>query len=55
MKFFKTSPKISQKAMRDITSWHNPNALCPDPRNNKIMFEVQKFISKTNRFSKHYD
>ena len=31
------------------------NSLCPDPRNNKIVFEVQKFISKTNCFSKHYD
>ena len=31
------------------------NSLRPDPRHNKIIIEVRKFISKTNRFSNHYD
>ena len=52
-------PNFSQKSIKNqceiILHGINLNALRPDPRNNKIMFEVQKFISKTNRFSKHYD
>ena len=52
-------PNFSQKSVKNqceiLLHGINLNSLCPDPRNNKIVFEVQKFISKTNRFSKHYD
>lgn len=33
----------------------NLDSLLPDPRNRLIMFAVQKFITQTNRFSKHYE
>ena len=52
-------PNFSQKSVKNqceiLLHGININSLRPDPRNNKIVFEVQKFISKTNRFSKHYD
>ena len=44
-------PNFSQKSVRNqceiILHGINLNALRPDPRNNKIMFEAQKFIFKT--------
>ena len=33
----------------------NLNNLLPDPRNRSITFAVQEYITKTNRFSKHYE
>ena len=52
-------PSFSQKSVKNqceiLLHGINLNSLRPDPRNNKIVFEVQKFIFKTNRFSKHYD
>ena len=33
----------------------NLDSLLPDPRNRLIMLTVQKFITQTNRFSKHYE
>ena len=52
-------PSFSQKSIRDqceiLTFGINLNSPRPDPRNKVIMFAVQKFITKTNRFSKHYD
>ena len=50
-------PSFSQRSIKNQCDIHgiNLNDLRPDPRNNKIMVEVQKFIYKSNRFSKHYD
>ena len=52
-------PNFSRKSVKNqceiLLHGINLNSLRPDRRNNKIVFEVQKFISKTNRFSKHYD
>ena len=58
-KLNKILTNCSQKSVKNqcdiLLHGINLNALRPDPRNNKIMFEVQKFITKTNRFSKHYE
>ena len=52
-------PSFSQKSIRDqceiLTFGINLNSPRPDPRNRTIMLAVQKFITKINRFSKHYD
>ena len=52
-------PNFSKKSVKNqceiLLHGINLNALCPDPRNNKIMFAFQKVISKTNFFSKHYE
>ena len=51
-------PNFSQKSVKNqcdiFLHGINFNALRPDHRNNKIRFEVKKFISKTKRFSKHF-
>ena len=52
-------PNFSKKSVKNqceiLLHGINLNALCPDPRNNKIMFAFQKVISKTNFFSKNYE
>ena len=52
-------PKFKQKSKSDQCSillyGINSDSLLPDPRNRIITFAVQNYITKTNRFSKHYD
>ena len=48
--------KLSKAKQCDILLFGiNVNNLLPDPRNRSITFAVQEYITKTNRFSKHYE
>jgi hypothetical protein len=48
--------KLSKVKQCDVLLYGiNLNSLLPDPRNRSITFAVQEFITKTNRFSKHYE
>ena len=48
--------KLSKTKQWDILLYViNVNNLLPDPRNRSITFAVQKYITKTNCLSKHYE
>jgi hypothetical protein len=48
--------KLSKSEQCDILLYGiNRDSVLPDPRNKVITFAVQGYITKTNRFSKHYD
>ena len=45
----------SSKQIFILLNGINLESPLPDPRNRLIMFAVQKFITQTNRFSKHFE
>ena len=48
--------QLSKSEQCDILLYGiNRDNVLPDPRNKVITFAVQGYITKTNRFSKHYD